>query len=51
MNEDRMDELLQELESAANFMLGMTMDPRLSADIKEALVLRVEQIEKTLEND
>lgn len=40
------EELLQALESVANFMRGATMDPSLSKGIKEALACRVSDIDQ-----
>ncbi|MCU4491488.1 hypothetical protein KTI63_03280 [Acinetobacter guillouiae] len=39
------DELLQALESVANFIRGMGMDPRIPHDTKEALKLRASNID------
>lgn len=49
------DELLEALESVANFMRGMGLDPRIPHDTKEALKERASDIDdlvgKYLEND
>ncbi|MFW1826674.1 hypothetical protein [Acinetobacter sp. ULE_I092] len=49
------EELLEALESVANFMRGMGLDPRIPYDTKEALKERASDIDelvgKYLEND
>lgn len=49
------EELLEALESVANFMRGMGLDPRIPYDTKEALKERASNIDdlvgKYLEND
>ncbi|WP_315075547.1 hypothetical protein [Acinetobacter guillouiae] len=49
------DELLEALESVANFMRGMGLDPRIPHDTKEAVKVRASDIDdlvgKYLEND
>jgi hypothetical protein len=37
------------LESTANFLRGMSFDPRISQDIKEAILSRVAEIDKFTE--
>ncbi|MBI1450340.1 MULTISPECIES: hypothetical protein [Acinetobacter] len=48
------EELLEQLESTANFMRGMQFDPRIPNDTKQALIERAQNIdalvEKYLEN-
>ncbi|CEI54493.1 hypothetical protein [Acinetobacter bereziniae] len=39
------EELLEALESVANFMRGMGLDPRIPYDTKEALKLRASNID------
>ena len=43
------EELLEQLESVANFMRGMQFDPRIPADTKEALLGRVQEIDAVVE--
>ncbi|KQG36980.1 hypothetical protein APC39_15450 [Acinetobacter pittii] len=43
------EELLEQLESVANFMRGMQFDPRIPADTKEALNNRVQRIDEIVE--
>ena len=43
------DELLEQLESVANFMRGMQFDPRIPADTKEALLERAQEIDELVE--
>ena len=44
------EELLQQLESVANFMRGMQFDPRLPLDIKEALIERAVEIDDLVQD-
>ena len=44
--ENMIDELVQELESAANFMRGVQLDPALPKHIKDALGSKIEDIDK-----
>lgn len=39
------DDLIEKLESTANFMRGMCFDPRLHHEIKEAITERVAEID------
>lgn len=43
------EELLEALESVANFMRGMGMDPRIPRDTKEALGERASDIDKLVQ--
>ena len=43
------EELLEQLESVANFMRGMQFDPRISGDIKQALIERAYEIDELVE--
>ena len=43
------EELLEQLESVANFMRGMQFDPRIPNDTKEALLGRVQEIDTMVE--
>lgn len=43
------EELLQELEAAANFMRGMQFDPRIPTDTKQALLERASTIDELVE--
>lgn len=43
------DELLEALQSVANFMRGMQFDPRIPSDTKQALVERAEQLDELVE--
>ena len=43
------EELLEQLESVANFMRGMQFDPRIPADAKEALLERAQEIDELVE--
>ena len=43
------EELLEALESVANFMRGMGMDPRIPHDTKEALGERASDIDKLVQ--
>lgn len=38
------EEMLEELESCANFMNGMRFDPRIPADVKQALCEKSQEI-------
>lgn len=49
MNEEMREELLQALESAANFMRGMSFDPALPSDRKSALTDKAMEIEAVIE--
>lgn len=42
-------ELLEQLESVANFMRGMRFDPRIPQDVKEALSYRVQEIDELID--
>lgn len=44
------EEILNKLESTANFMRGMCFDPRLHPEIKEAIRNRVSEIERFIED-
>ncbi|MDH1005698.1 hypothetical protein [Acinetobacter junii] len=43
------EELLEQLESVANFMRGMQFDPRIPQDVKEALSYRVQEIDELID--
>ena len=43
------EELLEQLESVANFMRGMQFDPRIPTDTKEALLERAQEIDELVE--
>lgn len=43
------DELLEALQSVANFMRGMQFDPRIPSDTKQALVERAEYLDELVE--
>lgn len=43
------EELLEALESVANFMRGMQFDPRIPQDAKEALSYRVQKIDELVD--
>ncbi|MFC2994686.1 hypothetical protein ACFODO_05225 [Acinetobacter sichuanensis] len=43
------EELLEALESAANFMRGMQFDPRLPVDMKSALIEKAVEIDDLVE--
>ena len=43
------EELLEQLESVANFMRGMQFDPRIPFDTKEALLERAQEIDELVE--
>ena len=43
------EELLEQLESVANFMRSMQFDPRIPADTKEALLERAQEIDELVE--
>lgn len=44
------DDLLEKLESTANFMRGMRFDPRLHHEIRDAIIERVAEIESVIED-
>ena len=43
------EKLIQELEGAANFLRGMSLDPRLPESIKQAVLSKVEDLDKITE--
>jgi len=43
------EELLEQLESVANFMRGMQFDPRIPADTREALLERAQEVDELVE--
>ncbi len=43
------DELLEQLESSANFMRGMCFDPRIPNDTKEELQERAQAIDEVVQ--
>jgi len=43
------DELLEAIQSTANFMRGMQFDPRIPSDTKQALVERAEELDELVE--
>lgn len=43
------DELLEAMQSAANFMRGMQFDPRIPSDTKQALIDRAEELDALVE--
>jgi len=47
--DDVKDELLEHLESVANFMRGMQFDQRIPSDAREALINRSIQIDELVE--
>ena len=50
MSEESMvDELVAELEGAANFMRGMQLDPSLPKHVKDALGSKIADIDKVTE--
>lgn len=50
MTEDTTEELLQQAaESAANFLRGASMDPRLPADMKSAFAEKAAEIDEKIE--
>lgn len=44
------EELLEKLESVANFINGMRFDPRIPSDIKEALACKSQEIYEVVED-
>lgn len=46
MNGDVKEELLTELESARNFMLGITFDQRIHIEVREALRAKAAEIDE-----
>lgn len=44
-NKEIIEELLVTLEGAANMMRGMQFDPTISSDAKEALKIKMEEID------
>jgi len=49
MNEEQKEEVLQMLESAANFMRGMQFDPSIGQEQKQALASKASDIDKVIE--
>jgi hypothetical protein len=49
MNDETKEELLQALESAANFLRGMSFDPRLVGDIPSACIAKATEIDEIVE--
>lgn len=49
MNDETKEELLKALESAANFLRGMTFDPRLVGDIPSACLAKATEIDEIVE--
>ncbi len=49
MNEEQKEEVLQALESAANFMRGMQFDPRVGQEQKQALGSKANEIDRIVE--
>lgn len=49
MSEEQIEEVLQALESAANFMRGMQFDPSLGSEQKSALARKVNEIDRITE--
>lgn len=43
-NEEQEEELLQALEGAEHFLVGMSFDPRIPADVKEALTNKASEL-------
>lgn len=43
------EELLQGLESAANFIRGASLDPRIPGDVRSAFIARAREIEAVCE--
>lgn len=48
---DKTEELLQKLESTANFMRGMQFDLRIPSDTRWALLKRAEEIDKLVQEN
>ena len=48
-NTEIIEELLSELTSAANFIRGAALDPRIPKDTKDAFLERAKRIDKTCE--
>ena len=44
-------ELLEQLESTANFMRGMQFDLRIPSDARQALIERAQQIDQVVESN
>lgn len=44
------EEILDKLESTANFMRGMCFDPRLHHEIRDAILSRVSEIDEFIED-
>lgn len=49
MSDETKEELLQALESAANFLRGMCFDPRLTGDIRSACIAKATEIDEIVE--
>lgn len=49
MSEEQKEEILQMLESAANFMRGMQFDPRVGKEQKQALGIKANEIDRVVE--
>lgn len=49
MNGDQIEEILKELESAANFMRGMQFDDRIPADARQALISKAGEVDSVVE--
>lgn len=48
MNDDDTEEMLRLIDETACLLRGMTMDPRIPADAKEAMRSRIETLETFL---
>lgn len=48
MTEEQIEDMLQELESARNFMLGMALDPSLPKQHANALTIKANKIDEYL---
>lgn len=44
------DDLIEKLESTANFLRGVCFDPKLHPEIKEAILSRVSDIDEFVES-
>ena len=49
MNDEQKEELLQMLESAANFMRGMQFDPQVGQEQKKALSSKADELYRIVE--
>ena len=49
MDDDK-DQLIQVIEGASNFLLGMTLDARLHPDIRAAVVAKAKELDVVVES-